>query len=207
MYPFLRLALALAAARRMGSLPLLGTHVSRHLLLPWDLDPWAELNNGRTLTLHDLVRLPLALRTGITAALRARGWGMTVAGAAVRYRRRMVAFQRFEMRARLLGWDDRFLYLDQGMWRGGDCANHALVRSAVVGPGRSGIVPPARLIAAMGRPAESPPLPAWVRAWAAAEAVRPWPPEPGPPEPGPPEPGPPRASGRGGGGAAGGGPA
>lgn len=183
MYPFLRMAAALARARRLGPLPPFATHVSHHLLLPVDLDPWAELNNGRTLTLYDLGRIPLALRIGMAGALRAQGWGMAVAGAAVRYRRRLTLFQRFEMRSRLLGWDARFVYFDQSMWRGTDCAGQAVLRSAAVGTGRAGIVPPARLAAAMGLAEESPPLPPWVAAWAAAEAARPWPPEAGPAPP------------------------
>ena len=76
---------------RAGSLPLDGTHVSRHICWPWDLDLWLELNNGRTLTLFDLGRMPLARRTGLEAALRAHGWGLTVAGVSVRYRRRIRA--------------------------------------------------------------------------------------------------------------------
>ncbi len=68
----------------------------------------------------------------------------------------------------------RFIYMDQSMWRGGDCTSQVLIRSAVTGP--EGIVAPARLIAALGQPDESPPLPAWVQAWIEAEATRPWPP-------------------------------
>ena len=77
MYPFLRLAKGLWQARRQPPLPVTGTHVSHHLCWPWDLDPWVELNNGRTLTLYDLGRIPLGLRTGLAAAVRAQGWGMT----------------------------------------------------------------------------------------------------------------------------------
>ena len=51
--------------RRLPPLPVLGTHVSHHRCWPWDLDPWVELNNGRTLTLYDLGRIPMAQRTGL----------------------------------------------------------------------------------------------------------------------------------------------
>ena len=80
-----------------------------------------------------------------------------------------------DMVTRCLGWDARFIYLDQSMWRGSDCANHMLLRSAVTGPG--GIVPPARMIEALGTDTASPALPGWVRAWVEADACRPWPPE------------------------------
>lgn len=175
MYPFLRMAWQLAVTRGQPPLPLTGTHVSRHRCWPWDLDLWMELNNGRTLTLFDLGRIPLAQRTGLVGVLRREGWGLTMAGASIRYRRRVRAFEVVEMRSRALGWDDRFLYLEQSMWRGGACCNHILYRSAVTG--RDGIVPTERVLAAMGVPGESPDLPGWVRAWIDAEAQRPWPPE------------------------------
>jgi acyl-CoA thioesterase FadM len=174
MYPFLRLALGMARARRQPPLDLVAAHVSQHRCWPWDLDPWVELNNGRTLTIYDLGRLPLALRTGLAATLRAQGWGLTVAGVSVRYRRRVRAFDRITTVSRCLGWDARFLYVEQAMWVRGEAASNILLRMAVTS--RDGIVAPAAVLAAMGRPADGPALPDWVQAWIAAEALRPWPP-------------------------------
>jgi acyl-CoA thioesterase FadM len=176
MYPFIRMFKAAAQARRMPRLDLFETHVSHHLCWPWDLDLWWELNNGRTLTLFDLGRIPLTIRLAVPEALRRNGWGVTVAGSSVRYRRRVRVFQRVEMHSRLLGWDARFLYVEQAMWRRGEALNHVLLRQAVTGP--SGIVPPARLISEMGFPTESRPLPPWVADWIAADGNRPWPPMP-----------------------------
>ena len=107
---------------------------------------------------------------------RARGWGLAVAGASVRYRRRVKMFDRIEMRTRLLGWDQRFVYMGQSMWVRGECTSQALLRSAII-QGKRGIVPPAEMAAALGLPEESPDLPGWVRAWIEADAQRPWPPE------------------------------
>ncbi len=174
MYPVIRL-MKERLKYRGQPLGLFDTHVSHHICWPWDLDPWMELNNGRTLTLYDLGRMPFSTRSGLIPTLRAQGWGMTVAGSTPRYRRRIRMFQRFEMRTRLIGWDNRFVYTEQSMWRGGEALNHLLLRLAVTGPG--GIVPPARLAAAMGHSdQDSPALPGWVQAWIDAEAQRPWPP-------------------------------
>lgn len=178
MYPVFRLGKEMWRNRRRP-LPLFDTHVSHHVCWPWDLDPWMELNNGRTLTLYDLGRLPMAARLGMLDALRKNGWSMTAAGTHVRYRRRVVAFQRVAMHSRLIGWDARFLYIEQAMWGGAEALNHILVRQAATQPG--GILPPERLLAAMGHEAPSPPLPDWVTAWAGAEALRPWPPHVGGP--------------------------
>lgn len=174
MYPFVRMMKEMVRARRLPALGLFDAHVGHHICWPWDLDPWAELNNGRTLTLFDLGRLPLGLRTGLHKHLVAQGWGLTVAGSTVRYRRRVTAFSRLTSYSRCLGWDGRFLYIEQSMWRGDDCTSHVLIRSAIVS--KAGIVPPVELAKASAIPPDSPVLPDWVKAWIAAEAMRPWPP-------------------------------
>ena len=175
MYLFIRMFKELVVHHRSPDLSIAGTHVSYHMVWPQDLDFWMELNNGRTLTIYDLGRIPLARRTGLIAALRENGWGMTVAGSSVRYRRRVTVFQKVEMRSRAVGWDDRFLYVEQSMWRGdGECCSHALYRMAITNA--KGIVPPQEVTNAIGHSGDSPRLPDWVRAWSDAEAKRPWPP-------------------------------
>ena len=176
MYPFARMILEVSMARRQPPLSLTGTHVSWHRCWPWDLDIFRELNNGRTLTLFDLGRFPLALRSGLVEVARRQGWGMTVAGNSTRYRRRIRAFERVEMRSRCIGWDARFFYIEQSMWKGDDCANHILIRMAITSA--AGIVSPRQVAQAMDVAAESPALPDWVLAWIAADAQRPWPPGP-----------------------------
>jgi acyl-CoA thioesterase FadM len=174
MYPFVRLAkevLKYSAAPRLG---LFEAHVSTHRIWPWDLDPWRELNNGRTLTLFDLGRLPLFGRIGIVKGVASQGWGLTVAGNTTRYRRRLTVFQKVTMVSRCIGWDARFFYLEQSFWRGDDCTSHMLLRAAVVGKG--GIIPPAQATATLGIHDESAPLPDWVLGWIRAEEARPWPP-------------------------------
>ena len=174
MYPYLRMMKVMAEARRAPPLGLFEAHVSQHICWPWDLDLWWELNNGRTLTLYDLGRLPLARRTGLDTVLAAKGWGMAVAGSSIRYRRRVTAFNRLTMHTRCIGWDARFVYMEQSLWRAGDCTSHVLIRSAITST--KGIVPPAEMALAIGVAPESPALPDWVQAWIAADATRPWPP-------------------------------
>ena len=176
MYPIVRMAKELLAASKAPPLALTGTHVSRHICWPWDIDLWLELNNGRSLTLYDLGRIPLAGRVGLIRVLRRRRWSMTMAGVSVRWRQRVKPFETVEMHSRCVGWDDRFIYLEQTMWkRNGACASQALYRSAITD--RHGIVAPDRVIDALGAVVESPVLPTWVSAWISADAARPWPPE------------------------------
>lgn len=184
MYPFFRLAYQLYASRKAPPLGPLGTHVSHHRCWPWDLDMFLELNNGRTLTIYDLGRIPAARRAGLIRAARQNRWSMTMAGASVRYRARVRIFDKLEMRSRLVGWDARFFYLEQSLWRGGTCCNQIVYRSAVTDG--DGIVPADRLMTALGHIGPSPAMPDWVQAWIEAENIRPWPPEEAPQQARPP---------------------
>lgn len=176
MYPIFRMAHSIWRARKAPQSGPFDVYVSHHVCWPWDIDMWMELNNGRTLTLYDLGRIPLAQVNGLLDVVRRKRWGLTMAGVVVRYRRRIRAFERFEMRSRLLCWDERFFYLEQSMWkRNGDCANHAVYRAAVTD--RNGIVASDIVAKAMNRPdLVSPEMPEWVALWLQAEAARPWPP-------------------------------
>lgn len=174
MYPMLRLASVTLSERRKPQLGLLDTHSLPLRCLPWDLDGYGEMNNGRILTLYDLGRIALGLRVGLAKVLRREGWGLVVAGSSVRYRSRIIGMQRFTLKTRVLGWDERFLYVEQGMWRGEICCNHALLRTGVTRKGR--LVPKADVARAMAHHDPSPPLPGWVNAWIAADGQRPWPP-------------------------------
>ena len=176
MFPFVRNVYGIWKATRQAPLGWFDTHVSHHRIWPWDIDPWMELNNGRTLTLYDLGRLPLFTRMGLVKGSVKAGMFFTVAGSSVRYRTRVRPMTVVELRSRMLGFDDRFIYVDHQMWQGDACANHGLIRSAIARRGK-GIVPPTEVAEIMGLEAESPPLPDWVNNWIAAEATRPWPPD------------------------------
>jgi acyl-CoA thioesterase FadM len=186
MYPFGRLAWHRWQARRA---PLLGPFDLHHIttrIMPWDIDPFGELNNGRTLTLYDLGRLALFDRMGLEARITAQGWRPTIAGISVRYRRRITVFDTLQMASRVIGWDARFFYMDQSLWRAGDCCNQILARTAFTTG--VGIVPTDKVAQTAGWQGTSPPLPDWVQAWSQAEAQRPWPPETGAPIDAPPQP-------------------
>lgn len=175
MYPFFRLAKDMLLARRAPALELFETHVSHHICWPWDLDLWMELNNGRTLTIFDLGRIPLAQRSGLIQLLRDKTWGLTVAGSVVRYRRRIRMFDKVEMHSRVIAWDKRFVYIDQAMLKSnGEYANHAIFRTAVTD--KNGIVTTDRIMEGLGFYAEAPAMPEWVAQWIKAEDMRPWPP-------------------------------
>ena len=84
MYPFFRIVKELVLYGKPNSQSLFEEYVSHHLCWPWDLDVWLELNNGRTLTIFDLGRVPLVRRVGLHGILKKNNWSFTVAGSSIR---------------------------------------------------------------------------------------------------------------------------
>ena len=175
MYPFLRLGLNLYSARKLPPMNTLDLHISQHRCRLVDCDIFGEMNNGRILTLYEMGRFQAAVRMGLWAKLKQKRWGLSVAGTSIRYRKRITPFEKYEIRTKIATWDERFVYIEQGMFKlNGDCASHVLLRTAVVEKGRA--VPTDMLINVMGITDPRPVPAAWVQNWIDAEATRIWPP-------------------------------
>ncbi len=98
-----------------------------------------------------------------------------MAGANVRYRKRLRAFERIRMQTRTVCWDERFLYIEQSMWNTKkECAGHIVYRAAFVGAG--GIINPQRIFDEIEKNLLSPKMPDWLSVWVTSENKRPWPP-------------------------------
>ena len=115
-------------------------------------------------------------RNGTNAIAKEHRYGMAMAGATVRYRKRVTMFQKIEMQTRCIGFDDKFVYMEQSMWdEKGDCCNHLLIRAAFLKKRK--MVPPSQFMELLGEDTSSPELPQWAKNWVEADATRPWPPE------------------------------
>jgi len=175
MYPIIRMTKELIKFYGAPKLAIDEVHVSNHICWPVDIDIFGELNHGRILTLYDLGRLAMGSRMGLLGVVKKNKWGMTMAGVSVRYRHRVRMFQKFTMQTRAIGRDDKFLYLQQTMWRGDKATSSTLYRSAVTD--KNGLVPTQKVADALGYPDWRPEMPEWVMNWIRAEDSRTWPPE------------------------------
>lgn len=173
MYPYLRTARMLLAARFGSRLAPEDESVLHMRIWPGDIDIFLELNNGRFLTLMDQGRLDFGMRTGLIDALHRRKWGLTVGGVSVRFRHRVRLLERILLRTRLVGGDERWFYFDQKIERADRACAGALVRTAITSS--DGIVPPADVCRELGWREPWSSLPDWVSAWIEAEGRRPWP--------------------------------
>ncbi|MFD2234200.1 thioesterase family protein [Phaeospirillum tilakii] len=158
-----RMARVLATTGRRPKLGLLDESELNFRVWPSDLDFNLHMNNARYLAVMDLGRLDLVVRGGLWRAVLRRRWQAVLAGSVVRFRRQLRPFQPFTLKTRLVGWDERWLYLDHRIEGPDGLACHALMRAAFVGP--TGVVAPAEVVAEAGWNGTPPPPPAWAGAW------------------------------------------
>lgn len=142
--------------------------------MPWDIDMFFEMNNGRVLTLCDLGRFSLAIRTGLTKVLRKNHWGLVVAGGTTRYRRRIRMFNKITMRTQVVAFDDRWFYIEQSLWVKGQAASSVLLRTGVTSNGK--VIASSEVLEALGATHMKLEPSDWVQSWISSEENRPWPP-------------------------------
>lgn len=153
---------------RPGRRGILEESVVRFRVWPNDLDTNLHMNNGRYLTLMDLGRLDLLLRNGSIRHVLRRHWYPVLAGTLIRFRRPLNLFQKFEIRTRIVTWDEKWVYLEQRILRRGDLILQAYLKGVFVG--KRGSVPITKLLALMGIDQPAPAMPAGLAAWMEAEA-------------------------------------
>ncbi|KAM4705351.1 protein THEM6 [Rhinophrynus dorsalis] len=111
---FIRAFLAVLRARLQPVIKdLLKEHTFSGLVLPHDLDFLLHMNNSRYLREADFARLSYFTRSGLFGAIHSLGSGMVMAACTVRYRRSLRLLETFEIRTRLLCWDDKAFYVEQ----------------------------------------------------------------------------------------------
>jgi YbgC/YbaW family acyl-CoA thioester hydrolase len=164
-----RLAWLLLTHRFNPRISILGPVRTAFRVWPTDLDVLMHVNNGVYLSLMDLGRVDLMLRSGMFRAVRARGWYPVVVAQTIQYRRSLKLLDRFAIETRVMMWDDKAILLAQEFVRpDGQVIATALVRGRFLSP--SGTVPMADLIAAVGNPALPTDVPAYAREWNTAQA-------------------------------------
>lgn len=138
-------------------------------VLPTDLDPLMHMNNARYLALLDLGRMDLMLRSGFWKTVTDRGWYPVVTAQTVSYKRSLTLWQRFDLTTRVLGFDDRHVYMHQEFHRRGKVVARAVVQARFLRKG-GGTVDPAELVELAGG-APDLELPHWIAGWAEATRI------------------------------------
>ncbi len=164
---YLRLFLTLARAWRAPRLTV-GDTITRTLrVLPNDLDVNGHMNNGRYLTIVDLMLVEYFVRLGFATTIIRRRWRPVAGGSFISYRRMLKPLQRYQLRFRLDASDHHWNYMRFEFARDGAVHAAGYLKGAVVS--RNGLVPNAESYGAMDLAPLSQGVPDAVRDWLAAE--------------------------------------
>jgi acyl-CoA thioesterase FadM len=164
----LRTAFMVVRSLRQPRLGLLDASRLKLRVLPNDLDLNAHMNNGRYLTLMDLGRLDLVIRTQLGKAVIRERWKPLVGSATIRFRKSLAPFEPFTLVSRVLSWDSKWIYMDQSFFRDDELIAQAYVRGLF--RGKNGNVPTEQLLEEAGYPGfQSPQISSDLQGWLAAQ--------------------------------------
>lgn len=160
---WIRLIWLLLTARKRGRLILPhAVSVLSFRVYPHDLDLSMHMNNGRYLTLMDLGRMDVMLRSGLWREVLHHRWTPIASAITIRFQRELRLFQRFRLQTRLLCWEENLVVMEQafiitGGLRDGQPAARALFKGGLYDRKEKKFVEIARLMTLIGASAESPP--------------------------------------------------
>lgn len=167
---FLRMLLLRLRWLRAPRLDVWDTARTRFRVIPTDLDILMHMNNGRYLTLMDLGRMDLMVRSGMWKQLTARGWFPVAAGQTITYRKSLKLGHKFDLYTRLLGFDEKWTYVEQTFCVGKTVYAHAVVRSRFLKKS-GGSVENGELLSLLGEDPSTPDLPEWLHEWTDATRI------------------------------------
>lgn len=141
---------------------------------PNDLDSNLHMNNGRYLTIMDLGRLNLILRTGLWRVVMERKYAPVLGSVQMRFRLPLIPFQLFDLETRVLCWDDKWIYIEQRFLhvkgdKAGAVAAIGLVKGSFYDPARKTTVPNAEILETLNHATTSPAFPGYLQDWIRAE--------------------------------------
>lgn len=162
--------LVLVSARRRPKLSALDVSHTPFRVRLTDIDTLRHMNNGVYLSMADLGRMDLMIRSGMFDRLRAKGWYPVVANQTVSYRKSLDLWTKYDLQTKLLGVDDRGVYVQQRFVVDGEIHAEMIMRARFL-KRTGGTVSIEELKEAAGVDVSVLEIPEWVLRWAADAAL------------------------------------
>jgi acyl-CoA thioesterase FadM len=102
----------------------------------FDLDINMHMTNSRYLSFMDLGRLDMLIRTGFGSLMIKDRWQAVLGGVHVQWRKGLSPFQKFTLETSVIGWDGKWIYMEQKFLSQGSIYCLALVRGAFLHKGK-----------------------------------------------------------------------
>ncbi|WP_445964035.1 acyl-CoA thioesterase [Agromyces sp. ZXT2-6] len=150
---------------------------TRFITLPTDLDVNRHMNNGVYFSIMDVARFDMLVRNGVFGIMRAKDWYPVVASETITFRKSLSLWQRFTIESRLVGYDEKAVYLEQRFVRPGPDGRDEIYAQGFIRARflrkAGGTVPVSELVEAFGAPPAEDELPEWIERWGADVALPP----------------------------------
>ena len=76
-------------------------------VLPNDIDINLHMNNGRYLTICDLTRVDMFIRTGLAKTMIKEKWIPVISEHTMKYKKALKVFQKYTIKMEITGWDEK----------------------------------------------------------------------------------------------------
>ncbi|MDJ0873178.1 MAG: acyl-CoA thioesterase [Gammaproteobacteria bacterium] len=143
---------------------------TRFRVQPLDLDLNFHMNNSRYLSIMDLGRFDLMMRSGVFWKLMAGGYYPVVVSESIRFRKSLKLFDGFELFTAIESWDDKDVFMTQRFVHRGEAVATGFIKGRFRKRGRKSSVPTAELFEITGTPYHGPRLSALARSQKTVEA-------------------------------------
>ncbi|MGD9591406.1 MAG: thioesterase family protein [Candidatus Berkiella sp.] len=140
-----------------------------------DLDLNFHVNNGRYLTMMDLGRIHYMAKTTLLKKTLKRKWMPVLGSTKVNFIRPLNAFNKFTMTTQLLYWDEKWVYLEQKIFKKDQLCVTALFKILFIS--KKGKIASEELLKLFPQTTLKPSLPDYLGAWMESEKVRADPPK------------------------------
>ena len=146
----------------------------RFSVWPNDLDLNGHMNNGRYLTIMDIGRMDFVIRLGLAGYIIKNGYIPVLSSASVRYRLPLLPFQKYQLKTRIVCWDDKWVFMEHrfviaGGKKDGAVAAVGLVKGSFFSKKTRGTIPTGEIMQAIGLTQASPAMPEYIAHWQQAE--------------------------------------
>jgi len=133
-------------------------------VLPTDLDVLGHMNNGVYFSIMDLGRMDLMIRAGSWAKLKQHGFYPVASNETITFRKSLQPWQRFTLETRIVGYDDKAVFVEQRFVVKGEIFAKAFMRGRFLKKS-GGTVSVQELSDALGVDTTTVTLPAWLARW------------------------------------------
>lgn len=153
---FIRLFRVIIHALFRSKVSFQGESVVKFHVWPNDIDLNLHLTNSRYLSVMDLGRTDLLIRSGLGKHFLKNRWQAVLGSASLRFRRSLRPFQAYEIRTRIIGLDEKWAYIEQRFMSDEGLVAYGIVRGIFTD--KNGSIPIKDVLETLNLPTDFPPL-------------------------------------------------